>query len=130
VKAPEEGGPPRSDMARRLAERRARHRRRSMPYRVGTVVLGFLITTAGVVMTGPIPGPGLLVIPVGLGLLALEFAWAERLLGRTLDYAERSRRRAAEASPAQKWGSAVAAAVAAASFVVAAVLWDIPVLPV
>jgi tellurite resistance protein TerC len=28
------------------------------------------------------PGPALVVIPIGLGILALEFAWAGRLLQR------------------------------------------------
>lgn len=27
-----------------------------------------------------LPGPAILVIPIGLAILALEFAWAERLL--------------------------------------------------
>jgi len=31
----------------------------------------------------PLPGPGWLVVFLGLGLLATEFAWAQRLLGFT-----------------------------------------------
>ena len=119
-----------SDWARRLAARRGRYRERGKLYRAGVVVLGGLLTLAGVIMTGPIPGPGFLIIPVGLSLLALEFAWAERLLGRALAYAERQRRKAAEASRTQKVLSGVAVAVAIAAFVVAAILWDIPLLPV
>jgi tellurite resistance protein TerC len=29
-----------------------------------------------------LPGPAFIVIPVGLGILAIEFAWARRLLKR------------------------------------------------
>ena len=119
-----------SEWARRLAERRQRYRQRGRLYRAGVVALGTLITLAGVVMTGPIPGPGFLIIPVGLSLLALEFTWAERLLGRALEYAERQKRKAAEATRTQKVLSAVAAVVAVAAFAVAAILWDIPWVPV
>jgi hypothetical protein len=45
-----------------------------------------------------LPGPGLLVTAIGLGLLALEFEWAERLLVRALHEAERARVRARRAS--------------------------------
>ena len=120
------GEPPASE---RLAERRRRHIQRGKLYRGGVVALGVLITLAGVVMVVA-PGPAFVLIPVGLGLLALEFAWAERLLGRALDYAERQKRKAAQATRTQKVLSAVAVAVAIAAFVAAALLWDLPVLPV
>ena len=47
-------------------------------------VLGFTVVLLGIAML-VLPGPGLLVIAVGLGMLALEFAWAERVLERTLE---------------------------------------------
>ena len=118
------------DYLRRLRERRVRHRERNKVYRAGVAVAGFLITLAGVIVTGPIPGPGFLIIPVGLFLLALEFDWAERLLHRAVAYAERSKRKAAEASRTQKILTGVATALGIAAFAVAAILWDIPVLPV
>jgi len=46
-------------------------------------VIGGIILIAGIVMI-PYPGPGWLVVFVGLGILAQEFTWAERLL----DYAK------------------------------------------
>ncbi len=113
----------------RIAARRGRHKQRSKVYRAGVVVAGFLITLAGLVMTGPVPGPGFLVIPVGLALLALEFDWAERLLVKAVEYAERQKRKAQAATPAQKIMSGVAAVLAIAAFVAAALLWDIPLLP-
>ncbi len=38
-----------------------------------------------------LPGPGMLVTAIGLSMLALEFAWAERLLGKALDRLEQVR---------------------------------------
>ena len=114
----------------KLQERRERHKERPRVVRAGVVLVGALITIAGIVMTGPVPGPGFLVIPLGLALLALEFVWAERLLERAVAWAERAREQAAARSRGQKIAGGVAAAAAVAAFVTAAVLWDIPVLPV
>lgn len=41
--------------------------------------LGFSILAVGVAMV-VLPGPAILVIPLGLGILATEFVWAKRLL--------------------------------------------------
>ena len=89
-----------------------------------------LITLAGVVMTGPVPGPGFLVIPIGLALLALQFEWAENLLEKAVDWADNAKAKAANRSKGEKIASGVAIAAGIAAFVVAAFLWDIPVLPV
>jgi uncharacterized protein (TIGR02611 family) len=48
-------------------------------WRVGVGVLGVAIVLLGLVLV-PLPGPGWLIVFVGLGILASEFAWAERLL--------------------------------------------------
>ena len=119
-----------SDLARRLGEARRRHRRRPLVARVGIVAAGVLITLAGIVMTGPVPGPGILVIPFGLYLVALEFDRAERALVWALDYGERQRRKAAEATTKQKVLSAIAATVVlAGAFIAALLLFDLPLLP-
>ena len=44
-------------------------------------VLGVTVLLIGVAMI-VLPGPAVLVIPAGLGVLALEFAWAQDLLDR------------------------------------------------
>ena len=49
--------------------------------RLVILVFGLTLVLVGVVMIVT-PGPGLVVIFLGLGLLALEFAWAARLLRR------------------------------------------------
>ena len=40
---------------------------------------GSLVTIIGVIMM-PLPGPGLLIVAVGLGILSRDVAWADRLL--------------------------------------------------
>jgi uncharacterized protein (TIGR02611 family) len=47
--------------------------------RAGVVVVGAVLTIAGVAML-VLPGPGILSIVGGLSLLATEFRWARRLL--------------------------------------------------
>jgi uncharacterized protein (TIGR02611 family) len=49
--------------------------------RVFLIIAGFTLLLLGVVMLVT-PGPGLLVILLGLGLLAAEFVWARRLMER------------------------------------------------
>jgi uncharacterized protein (TIGR02611 family) len=115
-------------MKERLAERREAHRKRSRFYRTGFAIVGATITLAGVAMLVT-PGPALVVIPIGLAMLALEFAWAERLLDRALDHAEIASRKAAETTRAQRIMGAVATALAIGAAVAAWLLWEIPVIP-
>jgi uncharacterized protein (TIGR02611 family) len=51
----------------------------NMAYRVGVGVLGAAIVVLGLVLV-PLPGPGWLIVFLGLGILATEFVWAERAL--------------------------------------------------
>lgn len=107
----------------RLLARREEHRRRHPVYRVAFAALGSLILAAGVIMLVT-PGPAFVLIPVGLAMLALEFTWAERLLVRALEQAERARQRAAGTSTAQRVAGATAGVIAigAAAFVVIKVI--------
>jgi uncharacterized protein (TIGR02611 family) len=115
----------------KLRERKERHKQRHIVHRAGVVVLGVLIVCAGIVMSGPgVPGPGIAVILIGLGFLALEFDWAERLLERAIIWGDRAKDRAEETSTKQRVIAGIAGALAVAAFVVAAVLWDIPLLPI
>jgi Putative transmembrane protein (PGPGW) len=82
-------------------------------------------------MSGPgVPGPGIAVILIGLGFLALEFDWAERLLERAIIWADRAKDRAEETTTTQRVLAGLAGALVVAAFLVAAVLWDIPLLPI
>ena len=58
--------------------------------RIVKIVVGFALLVAGVVLL-PLPGPGLLLIALGLAVLAAEFAWARNLLNRIKHQVERLR---------------------------------------
>jgi uncharacterized protein (TIGR02611 family) len=129
LQPPDRDDPP--ELLVKLRERKARHKQRHLLHRAGVVALGFLIVLVGIVMSGPgVPGPGIAVILVGLGLLALEFDRAERLLERVIIWADMAAIRAEQTSTAQRVIGALLVALAVAAFVVAAILWDIPLLPI
>jgi uncharacterized protein (TIGR02611 family) len=58
----------------------------SLLWRSTIGIIGGAITVAGVVLLFA-PGPGLLVLLAGLGILATEFAWAATALVRTKNIA-------------------------------------------
>jgi tellurite resistance protein TerC len=51
-------------------------------------VVGITVVLIGIAMI-VLPGPAVVVIPFGLSILALEFAWAKRLLDRVKETAAR-----------------------------------------
>ena len=126
------GGPDEPpELLLKLRERKERHKQRNIFYRAGIVVLGVLIVLAGIVMSGPgVPGPGIATILIGLGFLALEFDWAERMMERVIIWGDQVKDRAEETSTTQRIIAALVAALAVAAFVAAAILWDIPLVPV
>lgn len=84
----------------------SRHPRLDAFYRAGVGVVGGALTALGLVLV-PLPGPGWLVVFLGLAVLGTEFAWAHRMasaLKRMLDRfwawvkARRQRRAAQRAS--------------------------------
>jgi len=62
-------------------------------YRMIILVVGLTIVAAGIAMF-VLPGPGILVVLAGLGLLATEFVWARLLLQRAKKYAEKAKEKA------------------------------------
>ena len=111
----------------RLRRRKERHKQRSKIYRIPFALFGALIIVAGFALSLPgVPGPGLLLIAVGLGMLALEFDRAERLLERILDRVEEAREKT---STWQQVLLGVAGIAFAVGYAVAVLLWEIPVLP-
>lgn len=110
-----------------LRRRKERHKRRSKVYRVPFALAGALIIVAGLALSLPgVPGPGLLLIAVGLGMLALEFDRAERLFEKIIDRVEDARERT---SVWQQVVLGILGLVAAIGYVVAAVVFEIPVVP-
>jgi uncharacterized protein (TIGR02611 family) len=125
----EDDDPP--ELLVKLRERKERHKQRHIVHRIAVVMVGILIVLVGGALSAPgVPGPGIAVILFGLGFLALEFDWAERLLERAIIWADRAKDRAEETSPKQRILAGIAAAAVVAAFVAAAILWDIPLLPI
>ena len=95
-------------MLRRARTAISRYPRLEGAYRLGVGVLGGVLTAIGVVLV-PLPGPGWLVVFLGLAVLGTEFRWAARVAGwlkRRLDrfwtwWKQRRERRAALRSSAQ-----------------------------
>ena len=56
--------------------------------RIMILLIGSTVVLLGVLLL-VLPGPGILVITVGLAILATEFAWAEAVLARARERAER-----------------------------------------
>ena len=73
----------------RVHAERERHLERGRVYRVAFAIAGFTVTIVGLVLWLFPVVPGGALMFVGLAMLALEFAWAERLLERSLALAER-----------------------------------------
>lgn len=57
--------------------------------RIAIAVVGGSVVLVGIAML-VLPGPAFVVIPVGLGILGLEFAWARRWLERVKHHAARA----------------------------------------
>ena len=109
----------------RLREQRETHRDRSRIVRILYGLVGFTLLLGGIAMLVA-PGPAFVVIPIGLAILSLEFAWAGRLLDKSLEKADDAKRKAEEASRTQKLltAGATVCAVVAAGVVVWA--YDLP----
>jgi Putative transmembrane protein (PGPGW) len=120
----------RPEILRKLEERRERHQRRGRLHRAAVVVSGVFLILGGIVLSGPgVPGPGFLVILLGLSFLALEFDRAERLLEKVILWADAWGDRIERLPKWVKITASVLGVLGLAAFVVAAILWDIPLLP-
>lgn len=58
--------------------------------RIVVAIVGATVVVVGLIMFVT-PGPALVVVPLGLAILAIEFAWARRLLRQMRDRAARLR---------------------------------------
>ena len=58
--------------------------------RIVIAVVGFTVLAIGVAMIF-LPGPAIVVIPVGLGILATEFMWARRFLKKVKEKIQRNK---------------------------------------
>jgi uncharacterized protein (TIGR02611 family) len=116
----------RSRWADKLDEWRERYEQRGKLYRIGWVTVGVFVTLAGCAML-LLPGPAFVVIPIGLAMLAMEFAWAEAALEKALIQAEKAQTAAKQASTKQKVFTVLACVFVAAAVLGAIFTWDINV---
>jgi uncharacterized protein (TIGR02611 family) len=112
----------------RVRARQARHRQRNRIFRFAFAVSGFVVLLLGVIMLFT-PGPGWAAIILGLGMLALEFDWAERILERVLDKMESAAEQVTKGSPARRYALLAVGILSVAALVVMTLLWDIPFFP-
>ena len=119
---------PRRRFVEKVRERRERHRQRSRIVRAAVALAGFVVVLAGLAMI-PLPGPGLLIVAAGLAILALEFAWAERWLERTIEQVDAAGDKVRRASRAQQVILVLLVVLAVAAVITLAYAWDLPFLP-
>jgi uncharacterized protein (TIGR02611 family) len=122
----ESGARPR--VIERVRARKERHRQRNRIFRVAFAAAGFVVLLAGIVMLFT-PGPGWAVIVLGLAMLALEFAWAERALERVIDKAELAADQVTKGSPLRRAAVLSVGVLSLAALVALIVFWDIPLFP-
>jgi uncharacterized protein (TIGR02611 family) len=115
-------------VVRKLKAKREHHREHGRIYRGAFIVAGVVLTLGGIAMLA-LPGPAFLVIPIGLAILSLEFAWAGRLLDKSLEQAQVAQEKAAQTSASQRIVTGAAVVCAAAAFVAWGVIGDVPIAP-
>ena len=115
-------------MVERLRAQRERHLERSRIVRAAFVIAGFTVLLAGIAML-LLPGPAFAVIPIGLAILSLEFAWAGRLLEKALEQAEKAKESAKQTTRAQRIAVGIAVVLACAAALAASIQWEIPIVP-
>jgi uncharacterized protein (TIGR02611 family) len=67
-------------MERRSVKRILKHSAK-LVWRILVLIVGLVLLLAGIIMIVT-PGPAVVFIPLGLGVLATEFRWARKLLHR------------------------------------------------
>lgn len=114
-----------SSAIEKLRRRKERHQQRGKLYRSVFLAVGVLVILFGLALI-PLPGPGWLIVAFGVGILALEFDWAERLLERILVRIEAT---TDKLSPRQKVALVVLGVAGVTAWITATILWEIPILP-
>jgi uncharacterized protein (TIGR02611 family) len=111
-----------------LRARKERHKQRGKAYRVAFVAVAFALIALGLALV-PLPGPGWLVVALGVAMLSLEFDRAERLLAAILVRLDKIGEQASEAGPLVK-GLAIALTVLGlVGSIAVVVLFDLPYFP-
>jgi uncharacterized protein (TIGR02611 family) len=91
---------------------------------VGFGIAGSVVLLAGVIMLVT-PGPAFVLIPIGLAMLSLEFAWAAVALEKALEHAQRAQEKAANTSTLERALGLGAFVLAVAAAYIAAKHWGL-----
>jgi tellurite resistance protein TerC len=78
-----------------------RHLRLGRARKIVVAVIGGTVILVGITMI-VLPGPAILVIPLGLAILATEFLWARRWLKRLRSYAQSKTTKSSDACNGRK----------------------------
>jgi uncharacterized protein (TIGR02611 family) len=76
-------------------------------WRTVILLVGLAVVLLGVVML-PLPGPGTLIVALGLAILSLEFVWAQNTLNKVKLAARRVRDKAQKKATASRHQTAAA----------------------
>jgi uncharacterized protein (TIGR02611 family) len=111
---------PRPKFVEKLEAKREDHLRRGMFYRIVFGVAGAIVLLGGVIMLVT-PGPAFVLIPIGLAMLSMEFAWAAAALEKALEHAQVAQEKAAQTTLRQRIFGVAAGVLGVAAMVVAAI---------
>jgi uncharacterized protein (TIGR02611 family) len=115
---------PRPKFIEKLEARREHHTERGVVYRIAFGVAGAIVLLAGLVMLVT-PGPAFVLIPIGLAMLSMEFAWAAVALDKALEQAQVAQEKAAQTSTRMRLLVAAATVLGIAALLAAAIHWHV-----
>jgi uncharacterized protein (TIGR02611 family) len=112
----------------RIEDRREGYENLALPLRILILLVGGTLLVGGVAML-VLPGPAFLVIPIGLAILSLEFAWAQSALEKSVVQGAKAKERAAASTRAERLTTVAFALGAAAAFAAWGYWGDVPLFP-
>jgi uncharacterized protein (TIGR02611 family) len=115
---------PRPKFVEKLEARRETHHERGVVYRAAFGVAGAVVLVAGLIMLVT-PGPAFVLIPIGLAMLSMEFAWAAVALDKALEQAQVAQEKAMQTSTRMRVLVAVATVLGIAAALAAAIHWHV-----
>ena len=121
--------PDRPAILDRIENGRDRYEALPLPLRILVLLVGATVLLGGLAML-VLPGPAFIVIPIGLAILSLQFAWAQSALERAVMQGAKAKEKAANTTRAQRLTTVAIGLAAAAAFAAWAYWADVPVLPV
>jgi uncharacterized protein (TIGR02611 family) len=95
-----------------------------MIYRIAFGIAGAIVLVVGLIMLVT-PGPAFVMIPIGLAMLSMEFAWAAAALDKALEKAQIAQEKAAQTSLRMRVLAGIAGVLGVAAVAVAVLHWHL-----